>query len=99
MQDLRKRRVAPAVAETAAREAFAEVDEAAQAKAFLERKYRSKDLAVFLREEKNAAQAYRRLRVAGFGSGTAIRVLRTFTPRADELESIEESADPSSPEA
>ncbi len=98
LQDLRKRRVAPGLAETAAREAFAGIDEAEQAQAFLERKYRGKDLGVFLSEERHAAQAYRRLRTAGFGSGAAIRALKRFTIRADELESLEDgepgTADP-----
>lgn len=86
MQDLRKRRVAPAVAERAASDAFSEVDEAEQAEKYLERKYRGKDLPTFLAEEKNMASAYRRLRTAGFGSGTAIRVLKRFSKRAEELE-------------
>lgn len=95
MQDLRKRRVAPALAEKASVEAFAEVDETEQAAQFLERKYRSKNLPVFLAEEKNAASAYRRLRMAGFSSGTVIRLLKRYTQRADELEGIEnESLDP-----
>ena len=95
LQDLRKRRVPGAVAEQKAAEVFADVDETAQARQYLERKYRTKDLPVFLAEEKHAAQAYRRLRTAGFGTSTAIRVLKSFTPRAEELESLdlEEPAD------
>jgi len=90
MQDLRKRRVAPAVAEKAASEAFSEVDETVQAENYLVRKYRGKNLPVFLAEEKNMASAYRRLRTAGFGSGTAIRVLKRFSKRAEELEDAPE---------
>ncbi len=91
-QDLRKRRVSGQVAETATREAFAQVEEAEQAAAYLERKYRGKNLAEFLAEERHAAQAYRRLRTAGFGSGVAIRVLKRYTQRAEELESLEDSS-------
>lgn len=91
MQDLRKRRIAPPLAEKASTDAFAEIDEIAQATQYLERKYRSKDLPLFLAEEKNAASVYRRLRMAGFGSGTVIRVLKRYTQRADELEGLEDS--------
>lgn len=88
-QDLRKRRVAPAVAGKAASEAFAQVDEAAHARQYLERKYRGKDPAQFFAEEKNVASAYRRLRVAGFGSSIAIRVLKEYAKTASDLESLE----------
>ena len=88
-QDLRKRRVAPPVAGKAASDAFAEVDEASHARRYLERKYRGKDPAQFFAEEKNLASAYRRLRVAGFSSGVAIRVLKEFAKNTTELESLE----------
>lgn len=88
-QDLRKRRVAPALAEKAAAEAFAEVDELEQARRYLERKYRGKDAAAFFAEQKHLASAYRRLRLAGFGSAAAIRVLKQYTKDAAALESLE----------
>jgi hypothetical protein len=43
-----------------------------------------------LRDEKHLASAYRKLRYAGFGSGNAIRVLKRYAERADELESLED---------
>jgi regulatory protein len=88
-QDLRKRRIAPAVAGKATTDAFAEVDEAEHARRFLERKYRGKDPAQFFSEDKNLASAYRRLRVAGFGSSIAIRVLKEYAKSAVDLESLE----------
>ena len=88
-QDLRKRRVAQTVAERATADAYSEVDEAEQAKKYLERKFRGKDLPQFLAIEKNAAAAYRRLRTAGFGSGIAIRLLKQYTRSAGDLESLE----------
>lgn len=88
-QDLRKRRVAPAVAGKAASEAFAEVDEAEHARRYLERKYRGKDAATFFAEDKNLASAYRRLRVAGFGSSVAIRVLKEYAKNAADIDSLE----------
>ncbi len=58
--------------------------------AFLKRKYRGKDLGAFLKEEKNLAAAYRRLRYAGFSSGGSIRALKRYASQADELEGMEE---------
>jgi regulatory protein len=78
LNDLRKKRVAPAVAEKAVAKVYGETDEVALIEAFLRRKYRSVILDVFLAEPKNLASAYRRLRVAGFSSGNALRVLKRF---------------------
>jgi regulatory protein len=89
MQDLRKRRVAGAVAEKASTQAFAEVDETAQALAFIERKLRGKNLS----DDKNLANAFRRLRTAGFGSGAAIAALKRFNARAEEIEEAPDAPD------
>ena len=65
--------------------------------AFLKRKYRGKQLGAFLREEKNLAAAFRRLRYAGFSAGASIRVLKRYAqePEAlDALESDETDAEP-----
>jgi len=53
---------------------------------FLARKYRGKNLAELLAEEKHLASAYRRLRTAGFGAGNSIRVLKRYAAQADLLE-------------
>jgi regulatory protein len=58
--------------------------------AFLKRKYRGKDLGPLLKEEKNLASAFRRLRYAGFSSSESIRVLKRYASRAEELELMEE---------
>ncbi|MBV8072738.1 MAG: regulatory protein RecX [Acidobacteriaceae bacterium] len=76
LRDLRGKRVSAAVAEQAVSNAFAGTDERELANAFLERKYRGKNLREFLREQKNLASAYRRLRTAGFSSSTALFVLK-----------------------
>jgi regulatory protein len=86
LRDLRARKVAPKVASDAVREAFEDQDEAAMAAQFLARKYRAVNLGEFLQEDKNLASAFRRLRTAGFGAGTAIRVLKRYASRAEELE-------------
>lgn len=89
LRDLRRRRVAPALAEKAVAKTFAGTDETELIEAYLERKFRGKDLPSWLAEEKNLAAAYRRLRYAGFSSGNSIRVLKRYAQRAEELEGLE----------
>ncbi len=91
VRDLRKKRVAPAVADRAVSEVYRGADEVALIEAFLRRKYRGKALDAFLAEPKNLASAYRRLRVAGFSSGNAVRVLKRFASEPDTLDAIEEN--------
>lgn len=91
LRDLMTRRVAPAVARTAAESAFREIDETAMIQDFLARKYRNKDLGALLQEEKHLASAYRKLRLAGFSTGNSIRVLKRYAAEADRLEELEES--------
>jgi regulatory protein len=90
LRDLRQRRVAPKLAEQVTERTFKSTDETELVEAFLKRKYRSKELGAFLKEPKNLAAAYRRLRYAGFSSGASIRVLKRYASRADELEGLEE---------
>ena len=90
LRDLRGRRVAPAVAEKAVADAFRDVDEIALIERFLERKYRGRDLGVLLKDEKELAGAYRKLRGAGFGMSSAIKVLKRHAAKAELLESTPE---------
>jgi regulatory protein len=90
LRDLRARSVGGKVAEDAVQRVYGEVEEVELAIRFLNRKYRSKDLRQFLREEKNLAAAYRRLRTGGFGTAASIKALKEYTRRADELEGMEE---------
>ncbi|HXN48027.1 MAG TPA: regulatory protein RecX [Bryobacteraceae bacterium] len=90
LSDLRKKRVAPAVAEKAVAKVYSETDEVALVEAFLRRKYRSVALDVFLAEPKNLASAYRRLRVAGFSSGNSLRVLKRFAREPELLDGLED---------
>jgi regulatory protein len=90
LSDLRKKRVAPAVAEKAVAKVYSETDEVALVEAFLRRKYRSVALGVFLAEPKNLASAYRRLRVAGFSSGNSLRVLKRFAREPELLDGLED---------
>lgn len=90
LRDLRAKKVPPSIAERAVSDAFAGTDEQQLAETFLLRKYRGKDLAAFLSEEKNLASAYRRLRAAGFRSNVALSVLKRYSRRAEDWSDLEE---------
>lgn len=89
MRDLMARRVAPALAHTAAEAAFRQSDEVSMIDKFLERKYRGKNLGALLQHPKQLASAYRKLRGAGFSTGNSIRVLKRYAAEADLLEELE----------
>ena len=86
LRDLMVKKVPSTVAKEAVREVYENTDETELIAQFLERKYRGKDLKVFLEEEKNLASAYRRLRTAGYSSSNSIKVLKRYASRADEIE-------------
>jgi regulatory protein len=90
LRDLMARRVAPAVAKEAVDTAFEGVDEIAMIQAFLERKYRGKDLGALLQDRKHLASAFRKLRGAGFSAGNSIRVLKRYAAEAERLEEMED---------
>jgi len=92
LRDLMARRVAPAVAKEAVDAAFEGVDETAMIEAFLNRKYRGKDLGALLQEQKELASAFRKLRGAGFSTGNSIRVLKRYAEEAERLEEMEEDS-------
>jgi regulatory protein len=93
VRDLMVRRVAPAVAQKAVDQAYAEVDETSLIESFLSRKYRGKNLGEILREPKHLASAYRKLRVAGFSSGNSIGVLKRYAAEAERLAEMEEETE------
>lgn len=97
LRELRQRRVAPAVAEQAVREAYKDVDEVELIEGFLARKYRKVPLAEFLSEPRNLASAFRRLRLAGFSSGPAIRVLKRYAAEGDSLDALDTGDDAEEP--
>jgi regulatory protein len=90
LSDLRRRRVAPTVAEKAVAEIYREADEVALIEAFLRRKFRATPLDAFLAEPKHLASAYRRLRTAGFSSANSLRVLKRFAREPELLDGLEE---------
>lgn len=87
--DLKQRRVAPKLAEEAVNKAFAGRDEVDLIQQFLDRKYRATPLGEFLKDEKNLAMVYRRLRRAGFSHGKSIHVLLRHAKEAARLEEME----------
>lgn len=94
LRDLRGKRVAPAVADRAVKQAFEGTDEVALVEQYLARKYRNTDLHALLQDAKKLAAVYRRLRYAGFGPGPVIGVLKRYASRAEELEGLDEEEEP-----
>ena len=88
-QDLRRRRVAPALAEAAVARTYQNVDEAALIEAFIRRKYRDASRDGLFQDEKQLASAYRRLMRAGFNSGNVIRALKRFAADPALLDQFE----------
>jgi len=74
LRDLRRRRVAPKLAEAAVRAAYRETDEVRLIEQYLQRKFRGISLEKYLAEPKHLAAAYRRLRGARFRGGNIVRV-------------------------
>jgi len=94
LQDLRRRRVAPALAETTVQKTYENVDEIALIEDWIRRKYRMTPREGLFGEEKDLAAAYRRLARAGFRSSEIIRVLRRFAKNPELLDSFEPPEEP-----
>jgi regulatory protein len=89
VQDLRRRRVAPALAERTVRDVYAGVDETALIEDWIRRKYRLAVREGLFEEDKDMAAAYRRLLHAGFKSGEILRVLKRFAKNPELLDAWE----------
>lgn len=91
LRDLRTRKVSPKVAEAAVNAAYSGTNERELVLQFVARKFRGKNLNEWLKEEKNLANAYRRLRYAGFSHGASTGVLMDFAKgRATFLDTLED---------
>jgi len=90
IQDLRQRRVAPALAERTVQKVYHGVDEAALIEEWIRRKYRLAPREGLFKEDKDLAAAYRRLARAGFRTGEIVRVLKRFARNPELLDSFEE---------
>ena len=84
LNDLRRKRVTSAIAETAVNKAFAGTNESDLIEQYLRRKYRNIDLREFLKEDKNVAAAYRRLRTAGFSGAGTIAALKRYSQSVED---------------
>ena len=89
VQDLRQRRVAPALAEKTVGDVYQEVDESALIEDWIRRKYRAVPREGLFQEEKDLASAYRRLTRAGFRTGEIVRVLKKFAKNPELLDNFE----------
>lgn len=97
VQNLRQRRVAPAVAERAARQVYQDVNEEGLIEEWIRRKYRLASREHLFQEDKDLASAYRRLLRAGFRTGDIVRVLKRFSKNPDLLDSFEPPEEPAEP--
>jgi regulatory protein len=88
-QDLRRRRVAPALAEATVRKAYEGVDETKLIEEFIRRKYRDAGREGLFRDQRDLGSAYRRLMRAGFNSGNVLRALKRFAADPELLDSFE----------
>jgi len=86
LRELHAKQVSGGVAKEAVEKTFAGTDELELVHSFLARKFRGRDLREFLKEEKNLANAYRRLRTAGFSTKSSLDALRRYTSRLEDFE-------------
>ena len=89
--DLKVKGVHAGVIEKAVSEAYSSVDEPALARAFLKRKRIKKPA-----NNRDTARVFRALLRAGFGQGTAIRVLKDWKVDDDVLTALQEEPDETS---
>ena len=93
LQDLRVRRVAPALAEQTVEKLYAGQDEVELIESYIRRKWRTANREGLFGEEKEMASAFRRLRLAGFSSGNVLKVLKRLAAKPELLDGWEEPAD------
>jgi regulatory protein len=91
MQDLRQRRVAPALAEKTVGKVYQDVNESSLIEDWIRRKYRNAARETLFQEDKELAAAYRRLLRAGFRTAEIITVLKRFAKNPELLDTIEEA--------
>jgi regulatory protein len=94
IQDLRQRRVAPALAEQTVHKVYEGVDEDALIEEWVRRKYRMAQREGLFQAEKDLAAAYRRLLRAGFRTGSIVKVLKRFAKDPDLLDGFEPPEEP-----
>ena len=90
LRDLRSKKIPGNIADAAVEKAFAGTEEMELIQRYLDRKYRGKKLEEFLKQEKNLASVYRRLRTAGFSSGNSLSILKRYAQQVEEWSGFEE---------
>jgi regulatory protein len=89
LRDLRKRRVAPDLAQRTVSSVYADKDEPALIEQYVRRRYRSADREGLFQTDKELNSAYGRLLRAGFSPGNSIRVLKRFAANTSLLDELE----------
>jgi regulatory protein len=89
VQELRVRRVAPAVAERTVEKVYQEVDEQKLIEDFIRRKYRTAPREGLFQDRKDLASAYRRMARAGFRTGGIVTALKRFAKDPELLDGFE----------
>jgi regulatory protein len=89
INDLRQRRVAPALAQRTVEKVYRDVDEEALIEEWVRRKYRMALREGLFQEDKDWAAAYRRLLRAGFQSAEIAKVLKRFARNPELLDQLE----------
>jgi regulatory protein len=89
IQDLRQRRVAPALAAETVRAVYEDVDEQALIEEWIRHKYCKAPREGLFADRKDLAAAYRRMQHAGFPSGEILRALKRFAGNPDLLDGFE----------
>ena len=86
LQDLRQRRVAPAVATKTIQKVYESVNETELIEEYIRRKFRLVSRENLFQDEKDLAAAYRRLQRAGFSSGNIMVALKKFARNPELLD-------------
>jgi regulatory protein len=86
LRDLNRKRIPSELAKQAVSTTFEGADETAMIEDYLARKFRGKNLPEYLADQKHLASAFRRLRTAGFSSGTTLKVLRRYSEQAGQID-------------
>jgi len=94
LRDLRSKRVAPAVAEKAVREAYSGIDETVLIEEFAERRILRHGSGERLNDPKELASAYRKLVRAGFRAADILNVLRRLAREPGMMDGFEPPAEP-----
>jgi regulatory protein len=94
IQDLRRHRVAPALAESTVQKVYQEVDEEGLIEDWIRRKYRLAPREGLFEKQKDLASAYGRLLRGGFRTAQIIKVLKRFAKNPELLDSFEPPEEP-----